>query len=1128
MKAKTPNSRVSGNASLGAIVMILILAGITVVFLRSSKRQTSVATTSTVANQSDASNTPDELVTLALNRGKSAYEKGDGTTASREFQQALTLAPTHPDARLNLANAQLLANQPDQALATAAEVLKLQINLPSAHYIQGCAWMRKSQFEEALKSLQQSIDLEPNIAAVSFQLGRAHYELGHHTEAVKAFQEAIASEPDHPAAHYALSQAYVRLNQLEPANQSLELHKQIQAKRTGPPPDTSTYERCKHTAIRLPFKLEQPDPEGVKVAFVETTDQAFRSLAPSLKGPIGVIDVNHRGVNDLFVLAPEGFRLLFNSNGVFHPSPLTLPASPDGAYRRCLVADLQNDRYEDVIVLGEKASHVFKFATNGLATEVTAFCGLKGLTASSGELVDLDFSGKLDLITTDPTRSKIQLFRNLGNLLFRNQTTNSGIPSTFSNVSQITIDDWNNDDLADLFVGEPGKVPSWLAKQRGGKLTLTNSPASWPQASVFTVGDLNNDLQNDLIAVADNRLVLDLSSGQEHPTLDLAGFSPGSLQLVDYDNDGWLDIIALGKGLRCWRNAGKQGFKDVTSKLGLDQLGADDINSVNAADFDGDGAPDLLLTKTLGGLRLLKNQGANANQRLKVQLFGNRSNASGLGIRLELVAGGWRTVRTVHSLPIEIGVGKHTQLDSVTVRWFDLAVPEVEVKIEPNKMTTFMETILPTGSCPYVYVWTGDRYEFVSDILGAAPLGLPVAENHYIPADTDELVWIGNSKTIAPRDGAYSVQITEELREVLYLDEAKLWVVDHPNNTEILPTSKLLPGPPFPAPNVITVDQRQPLRSAFNLVGEEVTAAVQKIDKHYASPQKLRAPQLRGLAEPHGVILDFGQLALDKPWILALNGWLRFGGGMANISASLEADLPFPFPVLEAEDAKGAWTPVPVSVGAPAGKTKEIFVDLTGKLPVGTQRLKITAGFEIHWDRIALFQRAEQPTVAISKLKPTRTDLHWRGFSEFRDLPWTQPLTPEYTNVFGAPKWTITPSGWCTRYGPVDELIAGKDNALALLNGGDELTLDFDAASLPELKPGYSREFFLFTVGWDKDSDFHVARGWTVGPLPFHGQNDQTYGHREFEQIETAPWTKVYNTRYVGPLTLKRAPGKPR
>ena len=124
--------------------------------------------------------------------------------------------------------------------------------------------------------------------------------------------------------------------------------------------------------------------------------------------------------------------------------------------------------------------------------------------------------------------------------------------------------------------------------------------------------------------------------------------------------------------------------------------------------------------------------------------------------------------------------------------------------------------------------------------------------------------------------------------------------------------------------------------------------------------------------------------------------------------------------------------------------------------------------------------------------------------------------------MFQNAPWTITPVGWCTRYGPVGDLISREDNALALLNGGDELTLQFAADKLPPKVPGTVRDFFLYTVGWDKDSDFHVELGWKVDPLPWHGMDDQLYGRQLRPAFASDELMRRYRTRWVAQQTLKR------
>jgi len=320
----------------------------------------------------------------------------------------------------------------------------------------------------------------------------------------------------------------------------------------------------------------------------------------------------------------------------------------------------------------------------------------------------------------------------------------------------------------------------------------------------------------------------------------------------------------------------------------------------------------------------------------------------------------------------------------------------------------------------------------------------------------------------------------------------------------------------------MTLHQERPLQRAETLDGQEVTSTLKTVDGRRVSPPDLRVPQLRGLAEPHGLVLDFGPLDVSKSLVLVMNGWLRFGGGMANIAASHDPSLPFPFPRLEAEISPGSWKPVDVTVGAPAGKTKTILVDLEGKLAPGTRRLRLTQAFEIHWDRIALMEKKPDARTTITFVTPSEADLHFRGFSPMQTLPPDWPLTPDYDIASPNSYWTITPGGWCTRYGDVSELIATRDEGLALLNGGDELTLKFAASSLPSKPAGTVREFFLYVDGWDKDSDFHVATGTQVGPLPFHGMDDQHYGREKRPEFPSDALHRKYNTRWVEGRVLKQ------
>lgn len=1057
-----------------------------------------------------------------MNEGKAYFEAGDLPKALDRFQAAAGMDPANADVQLDLSLVHLKANRAEEALRAAEEALKREPASAAGLYLAGCAQLRLGQAQAAVKRLQQSKEVDRTINAVSFQLGRAHQDAGQFEEARKQFEEVLEFEPDHPAANYNLSQVLIRLGRKEEATQAIQRHQAGAAARAGRPSDVFEFERCVLTVPRAPFVLEQPVASGVPVTWADASAEWLGADASRWHGPVAVLDVNHRGTNDLFLRdGTAGFSLLLRSNGMFRPVGMTLPTASTERYARILVGDLDNDRVEDVVVLGEGGSHAFKLGTNGAVREVTAFNGLKNLKAADGVLADFEFTGKLDLMVVTPGTNGLRLFRNLGSL-FTERGVTSGPPASVTGVRSIQLDDWNGDDLADVWALRVDGAPQLFLKQRGGAMVSTNAVSDLGTVRAMACGDLSNDLHSDLVVVAGDRLLwVDGASGRKS---EIASGVSGVrvLVLVDYDNDGWLDVVAGGEGgVRLWRNLGAAGFKEMTEATGLGRLGLKDCTHLAVADLDMDGDTDLVWVGGDDRVKLLRNDGGNKNLQLKVRLLGTRSNASGLGHRVDVVAGGLRCSRLVQSLPIEIGVGSHAQLQSLTVRWSDLAPPIVDLAVEARSVMSVIELQSPTGSCPYLYAWDGKRFRFVTDILGASPVGLPVAEGRYIEADPEEWVWLGGADRLKPMGDRYVVQVTEELREVLYLDEVSMMVVDHPEGTEVHSTGKLLPGGPFARPELWTLGRRRELVKATRLGGGDVTALLRETDGGWVSPERLREPQLRGLAEPHGVVLDFGLLEVDRPLVLALTGWLRFGGGMANMGASFDPALPFPFPVLEVEDAAGVWRKVEVQVGAPAGKTKTMLVDLKGKLPQGARRLRLQTAFEIHWDRAALFERLPDSVTRFTRVVPSRADLQWRGFSAFENRSWQEPLTPDHARVTDRPDWTVAVSGWCTRYGDVLDLVRNRDDGLLLLNGGDAMTVEFPAP-VDGAVAGMRRDFFLHVDGWDKDADFHVRLGTTVEPWPWHGMDDQAYGVQRRPGFAGDALTRRYATRWVGPMTFSR------
>jgi hypothetical protein len=102
----------------------------------------------------------------------------------------------------------------------------------------------------------------------------------------------------------------------------------------------------------------------------------------------------------------------------------------------------------------------------------------------------------------------------------------------------------------------------------------------------------------------------------------------GGAGFLDYDGDGWPDLLLSGlRGLRLYHNERGQAFQDITAGSGLERI-AGEPQGAAAADYDGDGRPDLLVT-LLDGVRLFRNRG---NGR-----FQDVTASSGLSLR------GWAT-----------------------------------------------------------------------------------------------------------------------------------------------------------------------------------------------------------------------------------------------------------------------------------------------------------------------------------------------------------------------------------------------------------------------------------------------------------------------------------------------------
>ena len=747
--------------------------------------------------------------------------------------------------------------------------------------------------------------------------------------------------------------------------------------------------------------------------------------------------------------------------------------------------------------------------------------------------VDFDHDGDLDLFSG---RTDITMYRNNSN------DQNKG-DETFTDVSEQTFvkptvlqsapaaafsADFDDDGDIDIFITHREMGWTLYDNLRQGKLRAVSDETGIPQDVHYTaaaIGDYDNDGDIDIFLATADRLYLYLNRGDgsfaSDPRLEagVRDMPPDLLKNIDYDNDGFVDLWVSGKdGMFLFRNDGTGQFmepypliKNVTSRKGAILQ-----NAIAGAvgDYDNDGDLDLFFINGEGQLRALQNNGGNKNNWIQVQLEGittgnNKVNRDGIGSKLEVKVGDLYQVQYVSEQVSHFGLGVFDAADVVRVVWTN-GVPQNV--ITPQAKQRILEKQILKGSCPFLYVYDGEQYQFVTDLLWRAPLGLVTSMGFVAPDETKDFVKISGTQ-MQPKSGRYSIQITEELWETAYFDEVKLIAVDHPVGTDIFVNEQYTP-PPFAEFKVYGVAEKLPPKSAVNHRGEDVSNALKTFDYHYAVEH---APgPYQGVVEPHAIILDLGDAPNDTPVTLFLSGWIFPTDTSINVALFQNPEINPSFPSVAVKDETGAWKTVIDMIGLPAGKNKTITVDLTGKFLSDDRRVRIETDMQIYWDAAFFTVGTQDVPIEMTTLNPDSADLHYRGFSEmYRPNPHAPHLF-DYQKVTTDAQWRDL-AGYYTRYGDVNPLLQAVDDMYVILNAGDEITVEFDASRLPELKQGWVRDFILYSDGWDKDGDINTLTSQMVEPLPFHGMSAYPYPNTEHYPDDAAHrrYQLEYNTRRV-------------
>lgn len=869
--------------------------------------------------------------------------------------------------------------------------------------------------------------------------------------------------------------------------------------------------------------------------------------APRDAVPTGAIsaDFDNDGSPDLFVLR-DGTSSLYKNDGKGHFTDVTRSAGITpytGLASTAAFVDVDHDGDVDLVM-------------GGLADVAS--------TRRAAQSANLAFPAGF-------APAALRLLRNNGNSTFTDITRQAGlesrehavaiVPTDFDNRRDIDLLVISADTAPKLFANQRDGTFKDVARDVG----LADIAVTGERVTAVATGDVNKDDWPDFVVATTGTSRLALSTGRGR--FEVVAAPDGlrgatSVQFADVDSDGLLDLVGVtGTGLTVFRNLG-QSWSDVSSTAVPTGRGATANSRLMAvADLDGDGRTDLLTAGLDGSVHLWRNSGDPRNQSLAVRLRGRVSNRAGIGSKVQVRAGSLSArfevssaTPPVASADLIVGLGQRPGAEVVRVLW-PSGILQAETSALPTASGpadgsapapsngagapaagasataiaegkggaaaasgqsatatlkspfTVEELDRKPSSCPFLFTWNGERFEFITDFLGGGEMGYREGPGLYNHPDPVEYVRI-RADQLKPSNGQYELRVTNELEEVLYLDHLQLTMATHPSDVELYPNEGMTVRPkPF---RMHAVRRPHVPARVTDDHGHDVTERIANLDRRY--PDDFALERIRGYAKTHSLLIDTGADASRHT--LLLTAWTDYAFSSDNVAAE-QAGLALIEPVLEVRGGDGRWRKLDVGIGIPVGRPQTIPIDLTGLLRPDERQLRLTTNMRIYWDQIRIGE-----TVPAAEYVSTPTDLKTatleaRGFSAEVRPDGEDPPTYDYGRVSRQSPWK-TFAGSYTREGDVLPLLEKSDDHFIIARTGDEVALTF-AAPATDVPPGWTRTYFLKGDGYSKEMDINSASPDTVEPLPFHGMSRYPYPPSEHypDTADHNRYRATFNTRGV-------------
>ena len=442
----------------------------------------------------------------------------------------------------------------------------------------------------------------------------------------------------------------------------------------------------------------------------------------------------------------------------------------------CAIADYDNDGFDDIYITCLGPNHLFRNLGNGKFQDVTASAKVGDPNFSTSAVwFDYDKDGKLDLFvcnyvdwsiekdlfcTLDGTNKSYctpesykgqssTLYHNRGDGTFEDVTKRAGLYDATAKSLGVAVIDYDNDGQPDLFVANDTQ-PNKLYRNNGNGTFVDNAMTAgvaFSEAGVARAGmgvdaaDYDGSGRLSLVIgnFANEMMSLYHNEGtglfiDEAPTSTIGRASLLTLTFgcffFDYDLDGLPDIFAANGHVsddisavqqkvkyaeppHLFRNLGKKRFEEVSTKLGRALQQAMVARGVAYGDFDNDGDLDVLIASNNGRARLLRNNGGNQNNLIRIKTAGITSNRDGIGAKITLkLANKTNLLGFVKSgssycsqseLPLTFGLGKADKVSSIEVVWPSGRV-DVASEVTANQFITIQEGVGIVSTQPIVFV----------------------------------------------------------------------------------------------------------------------------------------------------------------------------------------------------------------------------------------------------------------------------------------------------------------------------------------------------------------------------------------------------------------------------------------